>query len=198
MSDARRAAEAMRESAAQHFERNRSYFINVSRDEVAARIRALPLPEATSAATPDPRDVGLAAEDEATSDPRDEELKQARPWVLFYRDGKNLGEITAELGGTIYDYSPWLAAPMVRGLMNELDKIEQRNATIARLSAELEAAKDALVSPTTANVRVVAKAISAVWNSENKTADIEQATTLFEPSARAAIAALAKLAAKGA
>jgi hypothetical protein len=38
-------------------------------------------------------------------------------------------------------------------------------------------------------VRAVAKAIAAVWSSENKNADIEQAATLFEPSARAAIEA---------
>lgn len=50
-----------------------------------------------------------------------------------------------------------------------------------------------LANPTEATIRAVAKAISAVWASENKSVDIEQAATLFEPSARAAIATLAKL-----
>jgi len=37
-----------------------------------------------------------------------------RPWLLFYRDGKSLGEIAAELGCSIYALSPWLTAPLVR------------------------------------------------------------------------------------
>lgn len=35
-------------------------------------------------------------------------------WARFYRDGKSLGEIAAEFGGTVHDYSPWLYAPITR------------------------------------------------------------------------------------
>lgn len=37
-----------------------------------------------------------------------EENKTMKPWVLFYRDKKSLGEIAEECGGDVYTYSPWL------------------------------------------------------------------------------------------
>jgi hypothetical protein len=43
-----------------------------------------------------------------------EEAEDSRPWVMFYRDGKLLGEIAEHFGTTIYAFSPWLAAPMMK------------------------------------------------------------------------------------
>lgn len=43
-------------------------------------------------------------------------------WARFYRDGKSLGEIAEEFGGTIYTYSPWLTAPIVRSVTAALAK----------------------------------------------------------------------------
>jgi len=46
-------------------------------------------------------------------------------------------------------------------------------------------------------IKAAARAIAKVWTSENKNADLQQASTLFEPSAEAAlIAALPHLVAE--
>jgi hypothetical protein len=73
---------------------------------------------------------------------------------------------------------------------------EQSERAVRELRAELEKLRNALNAPDLATIRSVAKGIGGVWTSENKSADIEQVATLFEPSARAALTAIAKLAAK--
>jgi hypothetical protein len=42
----------------------------------------------------------------------------ARPWTMFYRDGLNLGQIAEIMGCSIYDLSPWLAAPITRAVLD--------------------------------------------------------------------------------
>lgn len=63
-------------------------------------------------------------------------------WARFYRDGKNLGEIAAELRCSIYDLSPWLASPVVNAAFEvskeKADSLAAKDAEIARLREALE------------------------------------------------------------
>lgn len=68
-------------------------------------------------------------------------LAACEPWALFYRDGKTLGEIAEQCGGTIYDYSPWLAAPLVNAAFG---KDERAEAALNELTARLSRAEGAL------------------------------------------------------
>lgn len=72
---------------------------------------------------------------------------------------------------------------------------EQSERVVRELRANIEATERAINAPNPSQIRIVAEAIVRVWRSENKEKglDMEQAITLFEPSARAAIAATAKL-----
>lgn len=45
---------------------------------------------------------------------RDELYENDQVWAMFYRDGKNLGEIALEFNVSVYDLSPWLTAPLVQ------------------------------------------------------------------------------------
>lgn len=57
------------------------------------------------------------------------ERDAAKPWVLFYRDGKTLGEVAEICGGTIYDYSPWILAPINKAIY---ELAAERDAAITR------------------------------------------------------------------
>jgi hypothetical protein len=69
------------------------------------------------------------------------ERDEALPWKLFYKDGLSLGEIAERLGGTVYTYSPWLTAPLVRAALEGGEKATARaeaaEAKVATLESEL-------------------------------------------------------------
>jgi hypothetical protein len=41
-------------------------------------------------------------------------------WAMFYRDGKNLGEIASHFRVGVYALSPWLTAPLTRVIMEHI------------------------------------------------------------------------------
>lgn len=55
--------------------------------------------------------------DRPNADPDDDlavlarQLNRSAPWRLFYGLGAKLGEVAEIMGGSIYDYSPWLTTP---------------------------------------------------------------------------------------
>lgn len=67
------------------------------------------------------------------------EVERLLPWELFYGQGKNLGEIAEECGGSIYDYSPWLTAPCIR---ISKDAIASKNQQIDALKQRVEALEE--------------------------------------------------------
>lgn len=80
------------------------------------------------------------------------ERDEAKPWVLFYRDGKTLGEVAAACGGrSVYDYSPWLTAPLCRAdprVRDEFDRLAHALSAsqkeVERLTGALKLARDRL------------------------------------------------------
>jgi hypothetical protein len=70
----------------------------------------------------------------------EEVLTEAHPWLLFYRDGKSLGEVVETCGGTVYDYSPWLTAPCIRIAQEANDRAAKAEAALADLKTEVREA----------------------------------------------------------
>lgn len=70
------------------------------------------------------------------------ERDEARPWLMFYRDGKSLGEIVEALGGVVYDYT-WLMQPLIRMGAEDLQKADARvaDAEAALTASEAENAR---------------------------------------------------------
>lgn len=75
----------------------------------------------------------------ARAEGAERERDEARPWVLFYRDGKTLGEVVQACGGTIYSYTPWLTAPCARITGEAIARAETAEAS---LTLALEALKE--------------------------------------------------------
>jgi hypothetical protein len=61
------------------------------------------------------------------------EREDALPWKLFYGDGLSLGEVAAHFGKSIYAFSPWLTAPLVRSIREASEKANaERDAAISQ------------------------------------------------------------------
>jgi hypothetical protein len=77
------------------------------------------------------------------------ELKPAQvdaAYRMFYGEGKNLGEITKELGCGIYDLSPWLTAPALRIGREAREDASERIKILCAEIKRLEDANDRLTS----------------------------------------------------
>jgi hypothetical protein len=89
-----------------------------------------------------------------------QQLRQARPWLMFYRDGKDLGEIADACGVSIYSLSPWLYAPLLR---DDRAQSALQASEAARLKAEKERddLKIALANTDEVGAEVLARAQAA-------------------------------------
>jgi len=66
-----------------------------------------------------------------------EKLVEAKPWMLFFRDDKTLGEVADECGGTVYDYT--FAFTQACGRVSADDREE-----LSKVEAKLKLAVEAL------------------------------------------------------
>lgn len=67
------------------------------------------------------------------------ELAEAKPWMLFFRDGKSLGEIAEQCGGSVYDYSQPMTAACLRVCRDDDSKLIRELAAAMREGGRVSA-----------------------------------------------------------